>query len=141
LRTSAASHVLSPCGGKLNRHQEDVAASSEAAACGVEAQQVPQQAFVRAGAAAGKLTAANAEQRLSNHFDVLERAKRPWPEHMMFVAPSDVSEGIGSLALRYISDDGGRARKRKGIDGAPSKQLRGDGANQPRCVGDTNLPC
>jgi hypothetical protein len=141
LRTSAVSHVLSPCGGKLTWHEECVATNSEAAACGVKAQQVPHQAFIRAGAAAGKLTATNVEQRLSNHFDVLERAKRPWPEHLTFIAPSDVSEGVGSLALRYISDDGGRPRKRKGIDGAPSQQLQSDGANQPRYgVRDAN-PC
>ena len=53
LRTSAVSHILAPCGGRLDRSAEEVARSSEAAAFQLDPGDVADQLFCRPGAAAG----------------------------------------------------------------------------------------
>lgn len=137
LRTSAVSHILAPCGGWLDRPAEEVARSSEAAAFQLDPGDVADQLFCRPGAAAGMFNAASAAERLARHPDVQARARRRWPEHITFLAPSETRKGIKSVAMRYISDAHGRARKRKsgvGSNAAGSSSMAGDGPNQPRYV-------
>ena len=136
LRTCAVSHILAPCGGRLDRPAEEVARASEAAAFQIDPGDVADQLFCRSGAAAGMFNAASAAERLARHPDVQARARRRWSEHITFLAPSDTRTGLKSVAMRYISDEHGRARKRKsGVGGnAASSSMAGDGPNQPRYV-------
>ena len=134
LCSSAVSHVLAPQGGALDRLAEDVARSSEAGAFMRGPHELAQQSFCRPGAAAGMFNGASAATHLAQHADVRERVAREWSEHITFIAPSDTTDGIKSLAMRYIADDAGRARKRPGRHGGPSTRVVGDGANQPRYV-------
>ena len=132
LRSSAVSHVLAPCGGCLDRQAEGVARRSEAEAFKLDPGDVANQSFCRSGAAAGMFNAGSAAERLAQHADVQARAGREWPGHITFLAPSDTSKGLKSVAMRYISDTAGRARKRKSSSGSTS--MPGDGPNQPRYV-------
>lgn len=134
LRASAVSHVLAPRGGLLNRPSEEVARSSEAAAFTREPHEMAQQSFCRTGAAAGLFRSATAVKSLAQHPDVRERAAREWPEHISFIAPSNTEGGLKAVAMRYIADEGGRARKRRRSSGETSTRMVGDGANQPRYV-------
>ena len=134
LRRSAVSHVLAPQGATLDRSAETVARSSEAAAFMRDPSEMAQQSFCRPGAAAGMFDGASAAKRLAQHADVRERVAREHREHITFIAPSNTHGGLRSLAMRYIADEAGRARKRKGKGGEPSTRMAGDGANQPRYV-------
>ena len=82
LRTSAVSHILAPCGGRLDRPAEEVARSSEAAAFQLDPGDVADQLFCRPGAAAGMFNATSAAERLARHPDVQSRARRRWSEHI-----------------------------------------------------------
>ena len=134
LRKSAVSHVLAPRGGLLSRPAEEVARSSEAAAFAREPHEMAQQSFCRAGAAAGMFRGASAVSSLAQHPDMRDRAAREWPEHISFIAPSNADGGLKAVAMRYIADEAGRARKRKSRSGETSTRMVGDGANQPRYV-------
>ena len=134
LRKSSVSHVLAPQGGSLDRSAEEVARSSEAGAFMRDPREMAQQSFCRPGAAAGMFDGASAAKCLAQHADVRERAAREWADHISFIAPSNTDEGLKSLAMRYIADEAGRARKRKSMRGETSTRMVGDGANQPRYV-------
>ena len=134
LARSAVSHVLTVRGGVLDGPAQEVARCSEAGAFGMTPGTVAQQSFCRAGAAAGMFDEASVAEHLTQHADVRARASRPWPEHITFLAPSDTSKGCRSLAMRYIADEDGRARKRKRRGSSESTSMVGDSANQPRYV-------
>ena len=137
LTRSAVSHLLAVRGGVLDGPAQEVARCSEAGAFKMKPDKVADHSFCRAGAAAGMFHEASVAERLTQHADVRERASRPWAEHMGFIAPSDTSRGCKSVAMRYIADEDGRARKRKrqGRGGSSdSTSMVGDSANQPRYV-------
>jgi hypothetical protein len=135
LRQSAVSHILLPNGAKLDRAQEAIANCCEAAAFGLAAEEVHLQSFCRAGSAGGMMDADTLVARLACHPDIACIASGEWGEQSDLIAPSNYSDGVSTLALRYFAGERARARKRRSVGaGDASSTMRQDGQNQPRLV-------
>ena len=132
LRQSAASHLLLPGGNKRDRASEVTERQSLGAAFGIKPSDIGLQAFCRDGPAGGMFDAETAVDSLKKHADVLRYAPGQWGDYVNYTAPADVSQGVPTVAMRYIADEGGRARKVRGTGGKKSTKAKGDSANQPR---------
>ena len=117
----------------MDKETESFANVCEAGAFNINPSEIPEQSFSRSGAAAGVLDAATAVAELSKHVDVVSRASREWGKEVDFIAPSDISCGVGAVAMRYLSDEDGRPRKRAHRGGESTRSSK-DGPNQPRYV-------